>query len=399
MSRNPLPALPWRRLPADLAPAMRPALEANVRAVADAVKAATPALAQLSGPKVERDVRTAVQVALERFLDLAGTAEAALTPHVREVFVGLGAAEAREGRGPEALLAALRAAARMLLRAASQALAAVRPVGTAELIDLSDAITAYVDELVSASTDGFTLQLREMVGEGDRRRRRLAELLLGGGAPPSVARAAAVGAGWPSLEAVVPVVLPPDQAREARFRFAADGVVIERERDAVLLLRAGPRATRAQLAQSLRGRAAVVGPALGWEQAPEAVRLAALTAELVHPGPEPVFAEDHLAALALHGEPGALAVLSARRLTAFAALRDSERERLLQTLHSWLLHWGSRAEVSGELFVHPQTVSYRLKRLRDLLGDDLDSPGTRFELLLVLATRARPPTTGPAPPP
>ena len=32
----------------------------------------------------------------------------------------------------------------------------------------------------------------------------------------------------------------------------------------------------------------------------------------------------------------------------------------------------------------PQTVSYRLNRLRQLLGDDLDDPTARFELLLVL---------------
>ena len=30
-------------------------------------------------------------------------------------------------------------------------------------------------------------------------------------------------------------------------------------------------------------------------------------------------------------------------------------------------------------------MSYRLKRLRELLGDDLDDPTARFELLLVLA--------------
>jgi DNA-binding PucR family transcriptional regulator len=41
--------------------------------------------------------------------------------------------------------------------------------------------------------------------------------------------------------------------------------------------------------------------------------------------------------------------------------------------------------VAAELYIHPQTVSYRLKRLRELLGDDLDDPTARFELLLALA--------------
>jgi DNA-binding PucR family transcriptional regulator len=120
------------------------------------------------------------------------------------------------------------------------------------------------------------------------------------------------------------------------------------------------------------------------------VRLAELTAELAVEA-DPVFAEDHLAVLALRGEPGALAVLAARRLAPLAGLRTGPRERLLATLHSWLLHWGSRGEMSAELFVHPQTVSYRLKRLRELFGDDLDEPVVRFELLLVLASRAHSP--------
>jgi hypothetical protein len=366
---------------------MRPQLETTVREVANAVTGAIPAFAQIQDSKFERDVHLAVTVALERFLDLIGTEEPALPPRSREVFVALGAAEAREDRGPEALLAALRIASRLMLRKACEALAEVRPVGTAEVVDLSEAIYAYVDELAAASTDGFTLQMREQAGEGDRRRRHLAELLLRGSAPSPVVLAAAAAIGWRTLDAVTAVLLPLDQARDARFRYGADGVVVERGRDAVLLLRAGPRATRAQLADALDGRGAVVSPTLGWAQAPEGVRLAELASELVGPRADPVFADDHLAALALRGEPGALAVLSTRRLAPLADVRATQRDRLLETLRSWLLHWGSRADVSAELFVHPQTVSYRLKHLRELFGDELDDPVVRFELLLVLAFR------------
>ncbi|MBB2940906.1 hypothetical protein FB565_000610 [Actinoplanes lutulentus] len=370
----------------DLAPAMRPRLPATVQAIADT---AATALQGDGGAKFERDVRTAVQVALDRFLDLAGTAEPALPPGIREVFVALGAAEARENRGPEMLLGALRTAARLMLRTASESLAALRPITVDELIDLTDATSAYVDELAAACTDGLARQLREQAGEGDRRRRQMADLLLRGGAPPDLARDAAAGIGWLSLDLVVPVLLPPDQARDARFRFGADGVVAERGRDAILLLRAGPRAERAALTEALRGREAVVGPALAWSETPEAVRLAERTAELVKPVPDadPVFAADHFAALALRGETGALAVLAARRLAPLAGLKAGQRDQLLVTLESWLRHWGSRTAVAAELFVHPQTVSYRLNRLRDLLGDDLDDPDTRFELLLVLARR------------
>ena len=43
-----------------------------------------------------------------------------------------------------------------------------------------------------------------------------------------------------------------------------------------------------------------------------------------------------------------------------------------------------RARRPTELGVHPQTVRYRLARLRELLGDKLDDPETRFEISLAL---------------
>jgi DNA-binding PucR family transcriptional regulator len=38
--------------------------------------------------------------------------------------------------------------------------------------------------------------------------------------------------------------------------------------------------------------------------------------------------------------------------------------------------------------VHPQTVRYRIAKLRELLGDALDEPDGRFELELALRVRA-----------
>jgi hypothetical protein len=388
-----VPARPWSRLPADLAVVLGARLEGTVDAVVLSVSS-VPAFAEIQNPKFERDVHAAVRSAVERFLDLVGTDETALPPNVRETFVALGAAEAREERSPDVLLAALRTSSRGLLRTASEALSDVRPPRSDELLDLADAVTAYVDELVAASTDGYAQQLREQAGETDRRRRLLGELLLRGDAAEATVLAAASDIGWRRLDAVVPVLLASEHARDARFRYGADGVVLDRERDAILLVREGRRAGRAQLAEALRGRSAVVGPALPWTRVPEGVRLAELTAKLVGDrsgaANGPVFADDHLALLALLGEAGALAVLALQRLEPFAGLADGARDRLLQTLHSWLRHWGARSAVADELFIHPQTVSYRVRRLRELLGDDLDDATVRFELLLVLSDRFAP---------
>src|SRR5258707_546081 len=134
----------------------------------------------------------------------------------------------------------------------------------------------FIDELASACTDGYARQVREDAGESDRRRRHLAGLLLRGGAAWPVVAAASVAIGWPPPDQITAVILPAAQARAARFRFGADGVLAERGEEAVLLLRESP--ARAELAEALHGRGAVVGPTLGWAQVPTAVQLAEFTA-------------------------------------------------------------------------------------------------------------------------
>ena len=55
-----------------------------------------------------------------------------------------------------------------------------------------------------------------------------------------------------------------------------------------------------------------------------------------------------------------------------------------ETLRAYLDHRGNAAAMAEDLHLHPQTVRYRLRRLRELLGDELDDPQARFELDLAL---------------
>ena len=67
------------------------------------------------------------------------------------------------------------------------------------------------------------------------------------------------------------------------------------------------------------------------------------------------------------------------------ARRPNSRARLEATLLAWLRHAGHASPTRrSELGVHPQTVRYRLGRLRELFGAALDEPDARFELELVL---------------
>ena len=59
-------------------------------------------------------------------------------------------------------------------------------------------------------------------------------------------------------------------------------------------------------------------------------------------------------------------------------------EKLTETLRAWLLHQGRRDAVAEELFVHPQTVRYRMGQLRELFGDDLEDPATVLALVIAL---------------
>src|SRR5512133_925617 len=122
---------PWRRPPPALVPVLRGRMTAIVDAVAGEITGSI--YAGIDDPKTAQDIRRGVVAALERFADLVGTHEPALPAGVRETFIGLGAAEAREDRAPTTLLAALRTSARVMLREMAQALAEARPLAAEDL--------------------------------------------------------------------------------------------------------------------------------------------------------------------------------------------------------------------------------------------------------------------------
>jgi DNA-binding PucR family transcriptional regulator len=80
--------------------------------------------------------------------------------------------------------------------------------------------------------------------------------------------------------------------------------------------------------------------------------------------------------------------LVSERLAALNVLPVAERERLTTTLASWLAHQRLTPRIADELHVHPQTERYRVAKLRELLGDALETPDGRFELELALRVRA-----------
>ncbi len=59
-----------------------------------------------------------------------------------------------------------------------------------------------------------------------------------------------------------------------------------------------------------------------------------------------------------------------------------------RTAAAYVRHGGNSVAMAEELHVHPQTARYRVARLRELFGGQLDDPDARFELQLALRARA-----------
>jgi DNA-binding PucR family transcriptional regulator len=57
---------------------------------------------------------------------------------------------------------------------------------------------------------------------------------------------------------------------------------------------------------------------------------------------------------------------------------------LLHTLHAYLDENRVQRRVAARCFIHVNTVVYRVKRIEELLGVDLDDPGTVFDVTLAM---------------
>ncbi|MFE4942545.1 PucR family transcriptional regulator [Streptomyces sp. NPDC056641] len=66
------------------------------------------------------------------------------------------------------------------------------------------------------------------------------------------------------------------------------------------------------------------------------------------------------------------------------AYDDRHQSRLVHTLWCWLDAFGDVAAASAAAYVHPNTFRYRLRRLAEVGGINLDDPGERFAAMLQL---------------
>src|SRR3954471_18077886 len=420
----PAAARTFAAIPAEAAAVLRPVLPGLADEMIHAIAVEVPDYARAMEGEFGRVVRLGVESALGRFVDLIEDPTGD-DGRGRATYVNLGRGEMRAGRSLDALLAAYRLGSRLAWRRFVEA--GVAGGLDPDAIDaLGEAIFAYIDELSAESAEGYAEEQSAAAGERQRLRRRLVRLLAQD--PPASEEtilAAAAAAGWPLPRTVAALVTAPggeaasggassgtgppgaaavagaapassDEAAEAdalaarlarRIGEEAIGAGIERLA-VVLVPDAGAPVRARRLTALAQGRPAALGPAVPLALAGLSVRRAVATHALLAAGRlgERAFAraEEHLPALVIAADPALGAELAQQRLAPLQTLADGPRARLTETLRAWLDRPGQVQAVAAELGVHPQTVRYRVKQLRELFGDRLEDPEARFELGLAL---------------
>jgi hypothetical protein len=345
--------------------------------------------------RMGHNIENAVQMALGAFLRLAVRAEdsdlaATLSPALDGAYE-LGRGEARQGRSMDALLSAYRVGARVAWRELSGA-AVGADLAAGSVARFAELVFAFIDELSASSVAGHADELATTGRVRQRYLERLAQQLLTG-APPETLRASAEKAGWKPPATLTAIVLAESQTRglaasfgQATLQLNEDLPGVEpAEALAVLLVPDLDGRARGQLRSALRGRPAQIGPARPWSQAGSSYQRA-LRARHLSVGDEVqvVDTDDYLVELALTADREVAEDLRQQMLAPLAGLRPSTAERLTETLRSWVLNQGNREAVATELFVHAQTVRYRMTQLRELYGDRLNDPRTILELTVAL---------------
>jgi hypothetical protein len=376
----------------DLLPALSDELPQVIREVVDLLREEWPDYAQFLSDDPAGVAQTA-QAAVQRLITPAEPSAAEggglldATLGGTELFEELGRVEWREGRALPSLLSAYRAGARVAWQHMSR-LALRRNLPPESIATLAEAVFVFVEELSSASARGYVEEQHSAVAERERLRTELGEVLMSERADTTTIRGTAAAAGWPLPATAALVVVDPLFAQEFLARLDSRALPVRRPEfsGAIVADPKGP-GRRAQLAAGLRGLGAVVGMAVPLEQLPRSVRAAVAASALGRQGilsGDPIFVDEHLDALVVHSDERLLQVLTTRMLSPLDGLPDAGRRRLEETLTQWLRQSGDLRAVAQALHVHPQTVRYRLNRLRTLFGTALDEPDTRLSLTLAL---------------
>ncbi|MDL5156716.1 PucR family transcriptional regulator [Actinomycetospora termitidis] len=389
---------PWADVPPEAADRMRAVILDTGDDIIEQVRAQIAEYALSMNGVFGQNIRRGVSVALEQFLQLLGTDDD--LPDTR-VYFELGRVEHRHGRTMDALQSAYRVGTRVMWRRISAGSDAYG-LDSDGIFRLAEALFEYTEQLAAASVAGYAHEQSLTAGSRQARRHTLVATLLRTPPPegPELERLAR-DAEW-SLPRSLAVVVCDEEALQAVFRRMPPDVLGARVDGLGVLVVPDPDAPgRADyLADATAGVPAVVGPSVPVDLVARTVARArsawplVAAGEISVPDDEPsrgsrppsglVRADDHLLSLLLHADVSVTTDLVAQRLEPLRRMTSSARDRAVETLRAWLDAHGDVAETAGTLHVHPQTVRYRLARLKESFAGALDDPVARLEVALAL---------------
>jgi hypothetical protein len=390
---------PWAEVPAEAADRMRTAVLDAADDIIEQVRGEVAEYALSMDGEFGQNIRRGVSVATEQFLQLLGTDDE--LPDTR-VYFELGRVEHRHGRTMDALQSAYRIGSRVMWRRISASSDAYG-LGPDGIFRLAEALFQYIEQLAAASVAGYAHEQSLTAGSRQARRHTLVAALVR--TPPAEGpelERLVREAEWALPRSLAVMVCDEDAMPALCRRLPADvlgsrvdglGVLVVPDPD-------GPGRADA-LDEATAGVPVVLGPTVTVDQVARTVERARAAWPLVTSGeiaPEPdddrpraarppsglVRADDHLLALLLHADVSVTADLVAQRLEPLRRMTASARDRAVTTLRAWLDAHGDIAETAGLLHVHPQTVRYRLARLKESFAGALDDPAARLEVALAL---------------
>lgn len=373
-------------LPPELARALRPVLPSVADEILVAIRAEVPEYRRPFEGSFGKVVRRGVEFSLREFV--AFVEEPGRPTRNDRMIEELGRGEVRAGRTLDALQSAYRTGARVAWRRFADA-ARADGADPAVLVPLGEAIFAYIHRLAGLSVTGWAHEQSLRAGATQRARDRLVRLVVAD-RPVGDLVGAAAELGWTPPARLAVVALPGADGPGDLLRIDP-GVVAAVVGGVAVGLVPAPGALGRALGV-LTGTSAVVGPTVAWEDVARSHRRASTLAGLaasgrVAAGEGPVQAGEHLTDLVVHGDGEAADDLADAVLAPLDALAAGRRERHLETLRAWLDHRGHGPRMAAALHLHPQTVRYRMARLRETLEVDPEDADARFALELALRRR------------
>lgn len=373
---------------------IEPELPAITEEILETIAREVPEYARPLEGRFGRGIRTGVGEALLQFVALIRDPDQG-RGQGRDVYVQLGRGEQRVGRTLDSLQAAYRIGARVAWRRIAAA-GRRAELGAEPLTLLAEAIFAYIDELSADSVEGYADAQATAEDLRRRRQQELVTLMLGDApAEPADIAAAARSAGWRLPRQLAVAACADQDLGQLAGRLPTDAIVTVVEGTGCLLFPDPKGPGRLDQLRRAAGNVTVaIGSTVQPEQAARSWQLAkallvARAAGAVRGGGL-LQAEDHLADLLLAGNPQVTSLLAAKRLAPLADLTPKASARMRETALAHVRHHGNAVAMADELGVHPQTARYRIARLRELFGDELEDPDARFELELALRVSAEP---------